>query len=77
MEFPIYRKYKGIDVWFKITSQSTFTEYKKLGPKIMENAIEAKIFPEKQFIQDMINCYENRWESTTPKELEAFLSSII
>ncbi|MFK8045500.1 MAG: hypothetical protein AB8B72_08390 [Crocinitomicaceae bacterium] len=62
MDFPIYRKYTGIDVWFKIKNQTEFEEIKKIGLRTIITNIEAKIFPEKQFIRDMIDCYENRWE---------------
>ncbi len=68
MDFPIYRKYKNIDVWFKIESLSQFKEIKKIGSKVLYSEITAKIYPEKQFINDMINCHEGRWESI--QELE-------
>jgi len=75
MEFPIYRKYNGIDVWFKILSQTEFVEYKKMGSKIITHDIIAKIFPEKQFIQDLLNCHEGRWIDVTEEELISFLKS--
>ncbi|HIP37066.1 MAG TPA: hypothetical protein EYG85_09450 [Crocinitomix sp.] len=74
MKFPIYRKYKGIDVWFKILSLTEFVEYKKMGQKILTHHVKATIFPEQQFIRDMIECYENRWVKTTQKELDIFLN---
>jgi len=73
MTYPIYRKYKGIDVWFKIDSETEFTEYKKMGNKLLKDTIVAKIFPEKQFIQDMINLYEDRWIEVTEIELLGFI----
>ena len=75
MEFPIYRKYNGIDVWFKILSPTHFIEYKKMGSKLIKHEVIAKIFPEKQFIQDLINCHEDRWERTTENELKLFIQS--
>ncbi len=75
MEFPIYRKYVGIDVWFKLISSTEFIEYKKLGTKLLEDHIKAKIFPEKQFIQDMINFYENRWIEVSEEDLNHFIRS--
>ena len=74
MDFPIYRKYKSIDVWFKIDSTKHFTEYKKLGQQILKTEISATIYPEIQFINDMINCYEDRWEETSKHDFEAFIS---
>lgn len=73
MEFPIYRKYNGIDVWFKIISETEFIEYKKMGSKLLTHHVKATIFPEKQFIQDLINCYENRWIKVNEAELKTYL----
>jgi hypothetical protein len=75
MEFPIYRKYKGIDVWFKILSNSEFIEYKKLGKKLITHEIVATIFPEKQFIQDMISYHDNRWIEVFKEELNEFIKT--
>jgi hypothetical protein len=75
MKFPIYRKYKGIDVWFKINSLTNFTEYKKLGSKLIEHEVDAKIYPEQQFIRDMIECYENRWENVREDEIKKFINN--
>lgn len=74
MKYPIYRKYNGIDVWFKIESETQFVEYKKMGERLIMDTIIAKIFPEKQFIQDMINLYEERWIETTEAELAKFIN---
>jgi len=70
MDFPIYRKYKGIDVWFKIKNESEFEEIKKIGSRTVVTTIIAKIFPEKQFIRDMLECYENRWEPISESVFE-------
>jgi hypothetical protein len=73
MNYPIYRKYKGIDVYFKIESETEFIEYKKMGNRLLKDRIIAKIFPEKQFIQDMINLYEDRWIEIEEMELLSFV----
>ena len=73
MNYPIYRKYNGIEVWFKIVSETEFVEYKKMGDKVLKDHIIAKIFPEKQFIQDMINKYEGRWVEVTEIDLLGFI----
>jgi hypothetical protein len=73
MNYPIYRKYKGIDVYFKIESETEFVEYKKMGSKLLKDHILAKIFPEKQFIQDMINLYEDRWIEVSEIEVLDFI----
>ena len=73
MKYPIYRKYNGIDVWFKILSETEFVEYKMMGDRLLTDTIIAKIFPEKQFIQDMINLYESRWVEVEEIELLKFI----
>ncbi len=74
MDFPIYRKYKNLEVWFKISSTTHFIEYKKMGAKFFKTEIKAKIYPEIQFINDMINCYEDRWEITTETAFNDFIN---
>lgn len=76
MEFPIYRKYNGIDVWFKILSPTQFIEYKRMGSKLLTEHITATIFPEKQFIRDMITFHDNRWIETNKEDLDSFLVSV-
>ena len=73
MEFPIYRKYNGIDVWFKILSPTQFIEYKRMGSRLLTDHITAKIFPEKQFIQDMISFHDNRWIEVKQVDLTTFI----
>lgn len=74
MDFPIYRKYKGIDVWFKIYNTDCFLEVKKVGKRTISSEIKAILYPEKQFIMDMINCYEDRWEEADEVAFKTFLN---
>jgi len=74
MKFPIYRKYNGIEVWFKILSPTHFIEYKKMGERLLKDEIKAEIFPEKLFIQDLINQHDNRWIEVTELELNQFIN---
>jgi len=62
LAFPIYRKYVGINTWFKIEDEKNFIEVKQLGKKYIMHQLEATQYPEMSLIQDMIACYENRWE---------------
>lgn len=64
-KFPVYRKYIGIEVWFEILSENYFEELKRIGTNYSLTKVKATIFPEKQFIQDMIFCHEGRWEVVT------------
>lgn len=75
MNYPIYRKFKGIEVWFKITSDFTFVEIKKMGTRFLISSIEANQFPEKLLIQDMISLHENRWEEVDQGVVEEILKA--
>ncbi len=75
MDFPIYRKYKGIDVMFKINDLKHFNEIKKMGDKLIESEVHAKIYPEMQFINDMIQCFEDRWEIISENDYNTFKTS--
>lgn len=75
MNYPIYRKFKGIEVWFKITSDVSFIEIKRMGTKMLISKVEAVQFPEKLLIQDMIALHENRWEQVDQEVVEEILKS--
>lgn len=70
MEFPQYRKYKGLDVWYKITSMDHFVELKKVGGTFITDEIHAKQHPEKLRIRDMLDCLEGRWELIGAEEFD-------
>ena len=61
-EYPQFRKYVGVDTWFKIISANEFIEIQKLGQRYLKTTVVATQFPEKQLIRDMLDCFENRWE---------------
>jgi len=69
-QFPFYRKYVGIDTYFKIVGEKEFIEIKKVGKQFVKHHIVATQFPEMQLIKDMIDCYEGRWETITAKDLD-------
>ena len=62
LTFPIFRKYTGINVWYKILNDRHFIEIKQLGAKFIVHEVEALQYPEIIHIQDMIACREERWE---------------
>ena len=69
--FPIYRKYVGINVWFKILSEREFIEVKQVGTKKIITNVVAGQYPELLMIQDMIACYENRWEEIKAADFDS------
>jgi len=62
MEYPQYRKYKGLEVYFYIRSEKEFEETKVIGSKYSISKVRAIQFPEQLLIQDMLNNVDERWE---------------
>jgi hypothetical protein len=52
--FPIYRKYKHGKNYFKINSRTQFEEIQCIGTVKVHHVIDAKQFPELNFILDLI-----------------------
>lgn len=73
MGFPQYRKYKNNASFFIIHDESRFTEYKLENHQFKAYHFEAKILPDRNYIQDMLNDYELYWEKI---EAEEFYDSI-
>ncbi|WP_027418640.1 hypothetical protein [Crocinitomix catalasitica] len=73
--FPIYRKYVGRNVWFKILNQNEFLEINQLGSKFLIHHINAQQYPEILLIQDMINKMEDRWEDADSEFIDGLLKA--
>ncbi|WP_070137002.1 hypothetical protein [Crocinitomix algicola] len=74
LDYPIYRKYVGVNVWFKIINNREFIELKKVGQRLVVEHVKALQYPEMLRIQDMIECTEGRWELADSREVEVLLS---
>tara|TARA_R110002049_G_scaffold63165_1_gene168172 strand:- start:172 stop:405 length:234 start_codon:yes stop_codon:yes gene_type:complete len=73
--FPIYRKYVGRNVWFKILNQNEFIEINQLGSKYLIHHIKAQQYPEILLIQDMINKMEDRWKDADSEYIDGLLKA--
>ncbi|MEM9022172.1 MAG: hypothetical protein AAGB22_00425 [Bacteroidota bacterium] len=71
--FPIYRKYTNNKSYFKIHSPEAFDELQLLGKRCTVHHFEAKIHPDRMYIQDMIANTQGNWEAITAAEYEAVL----
>jgi len=71
-KFPQYRKYVGLDIWYKIVSEDLFIELKKVGKHILMEEVKAFQYPEKLRIQDMLAFKDEAWESVTEDEFVRF-----
>ena len=67
-DFPVYRKYTNKRIYFKILSENEFEEIQFIGKKAVTYFIEAKQYPEKLRIMDMIDCKDKLWEPITLAE---------
>lgn len=54
INFPVYRKYKNSKSYFKIINPLLFEEIRLMGSKKIITQTEAKVFPEKNFIYDLV-----------------------
>lgn len=72
--YPVYRKYEGNRSFFKVNSSNSFTEIQVMGQKLFLHEIKAKILPDFQLIEDMINLHNNHWIISTESEFESALS---
>lgn len=57
INFPLYRRYKNSRSYFKIINPTLFEEIQMIGSKKVIKQTEAKLFPEKLFIHDLIFNY--------------------
>lgn len=71
--FPTYRKFVGINVWFKIENDRKFVEIKQIGSKFIIHTVIAEQYPEILLISDMLACLEGRWEKIEPSEFQQVL----
>jgi hypothetical protein len=74
MNFPIYRKYATGKTFFKIKSRTEFEEVCRIGNKYTVKLFTAHILPDRVFIEDMINNYNQHWMEATNEEYESFLN---
>jgi hypothetical protein len=72
-DFPQYRKMKNGKAFYRIVNNLYFTEVQLLGEKRLRHEVEAKQYPEKLRIMDMLSCAEP-FEVSTPDEFNAQLN---
>lgn len=68
--FPQYRKYKNNKHFFKILSQEAFEEISFIGSKMIVHTTIAKILPDRNFIDDLLNDLGNTAEVITEDEYQ-------
>ncbi len=77
MNFPVYRKYKNDKSYFKIINPGLFEEIQLIGAKKIIKQTEAKLFPEKNFINDLLFNFKEMAEEIGAEEYARVLGSEI
>jgi len=65
IDFPVYRKYKNNKSYFKIIQPNLFEEIQVIGSKKIIKQIEAKLYPERLFVQDLVLNYQEMADEIT------------
>lgn len=68
--FPVYRHYADRLTWFRVDSPSSVYELKRMGIYFSMTHIEAKLYPERVFINDLIECAGEHIMTATAEEFE-------
>lgn len=68
IKFPVYRKYKNNKCYFKIMNALLFEEIQLIGSKKVVKRTEAKLFPERNFVRDLLIDYKMMADEITESE---------
>lgn len=75
MEFPVYRKYPNEKHFFRIRSETAFDELFIMGSRYGLYEKEAKTYPDRIFIQDMLEMKDGNWAESSEEEFENALAT--
>lgn len=73
MDFPVYRKYKNNKSFFKVLGYDAFEEIQTIGKFYSIHHFTATIFPDRNFIYDMIGLHNGHWTEISEEEYTTFL----
>ncbi|MDI1354330.1 MAG: hypothetical protein PSX36_05410 [bacterium] len=68
IDFPVYRKYKNSKSYFKIINPLLFEEIQIIGTRKVIKQTQAKLFPEKIFVRDLVLNFGHMASEITEKE---------
>lgn len=74
IQFPVYRKYKNNKSYFKIINPLEFEQIQVVGAKKIVSHTEAKLFPERSFVHDLIFNYKEMAEEIGEGEYMAIMN---
>lgn len=67
-QFPVFRKTLNEKSYYRINSPTRFIEIQLIGSQGLIHEVEAKIFPEKMFIADLIANQNGSWLAINEEE---------
>ena len=73
IHFPVYRKYKNNKSYFKIIHPRLFEEIQIIGSKKLIKQTEAKLFPEVNFVRDLVLNYSEMADEIGEEEYNQLL----
>ena len=68
VNYPVFRKYPHNRTFFKVISLLEFEELQIIGKHYSIHPIKAKIFPDHNFIQDLIFDFTKNWIEINEEE---------
>ena len=73
--FPIYLRYTNGRSYFKILSPTSMVEWQVVGRTIAMHPFQARTYPDRVMIDDLINNTHNNTERITEQELNNWLNT--
>jgi len=68
VSYPLFRMYSDKQTFFKIESETSFTELKRWGKFYLVQNFEAQNYADRLMIQDMIHCSVAQYVVSTDEE---------
>ncbi len=71
--FPQYRKYSNNKNYFKLINENEFIEISIIGKRVISNTHQVKIYPDRLFFNDLLEC-NNQIIISNAKEFDELLA---
>ncbi len=68
VNYPVYRKYKNGQSWFKVTGDASFEEIRKMGVRYLKSVHVVKILPERVMLHDLVFDFANLADEISDEE---------
>lgn len=68
VNYPVYRRYKNGQSWFKVTGETAFEEIRKMGMRYLKSLHTVKILPERVMLHDLVFDFANFADEISDQE---------